>query len=410
MASQQRRLAAVVAADVVGYSRLMGHDEAGTLTALRTVRRELVDPRIDAFGGRIVKTTGDGLLLEFPSVVDAVRCVAEIQTAIAAYNAGIPADCLIVFRVGVNIGDIVIEGDDIFGDGVNVAARLQALAAPGGLCVSSRVHEEVRDRLYLRFEDGGDQELKNIVRPVRVWRWSPDTETPPESMAPELSQAARVLARKPSVAVLPFQNLSGDPEQEYFADGVTEDIITALSRFHELLVNSRSSSFPFKGKNLDTRYIGRQLGVQYVLSGSIRKAAVRIRVSAELTNCENGRQVWADRYDRDLARIFDLQDDISRTVAAVVQPAVRGAEIERARRKPTESLSAYDLHLRALPHMWAGTREEIPTAIALLQQSLRLDPASAPTLAALAYCIFMARPVGVAMPGDPGDGSLRTCA
>lgn len=393
----QRRLAAIVVADVEGYSRLMGRDEAGTLAALRTVRRDVVDPRVAAFGGRLVKTTGDGLLLEFASAVDAVRAVVDLQTAMAAHNAHLSQERRIVFRIGVNLGDILIEGDDVFGDGVNVAARLEAIAPAGGLCLAGRVHDEVRDRLDLAFEDGGAQNLKNIARPVHVWRWSPQgaIAAPARPAAVEPSEMARAIAGKPSAAVLPFRNLSGDAGQDYFADGVTEEIITALARFHELRVAARSSSFAFKESALDIREIARQLGVQYVLAGSIRRAANRIRVTAELTNAENGLQVWTDRYDRDLADIFDLQDDIGRTVAAVVEPAVRGAEIERARRKPTGSLSAYDLYLRALPHMWAATREEIPRAIALLRQSLAHDPESAPTLAALAWCLFMAPVAGV---------------
>ena len=410
MAPEQRRLAAIVAADVVGYSRLMGRDESGTLNALKTLRRVVVDPRVEAFGGRLVKTTGDGLLLEFASAVDAVRCVVDLQTAAAAHNAAIPEDRRIVLRVGVNLGDVIIEGDDIFGDGVNVAARLQEVATPGGACLSSRVHDEVRDRLDLAFDDGGEQRLKNIARPVRLWRWSPGAAATPGMAAPakrasgtaavEPSQVARSLADKPSIAVLPFQNLSDDPTQDYFVDGVTEDIITALSRFRELRVASRSSSFPFKGKTLGIREIARQLGVQYVLAGSMRKAASRVRVTAELTDCETGMGVWADRYDRDLADIFDLQDDVSRTVAAVVQPAVRGAEVERARQKPRENLSAYDLYLRALPHMWSASRDEIPKAIELLRQSLGHDGTSAPTLAALAWCLSMAPPAGAASPGQ----------
>ena len=394
----QRRLAAIVAADVAGYSRLMGRDEAGTLAALRAVRRDLVDPRVATFGGRLVKTTGDGLLLEFASAVDAVRCVVELQAAMAAHNAGVPEERRIVFRIGVNLGDIISEGDDIFGDGVNVAARLEAIAPPGGLCLAGRVHDEVRDRLDLQFEDGGAQELKNIARPVHVWRWSPQgaSAAPARTAAVDPAEMARALAGKPSVAVLPFRNLSGDAAQDYFTDGVTEEIITALARFHELRVAARSSSFPFKDSALDSREIARQLGVQYVLAGSMRRAANRVRITAELTSAENGLQVWTDRYDRDLADIFDLQDDIGRTVAAVVEPAMRGAEIERARRKPTESLSAYELYLRALPPMWAGTREEIPRAIALLRQSLEHDAANGPALAALAWCLFMAPVAGVA--------------
>ena len=395
---EQRRLAAIVAADVAGYSRLMGRDESGTLQALRAVRRDIVDPAIAAHGGRLVKTTGDGLLIEFASVVDAVRAMVALQRAMATHNAPLPEERRLVFRIGVNLGDILSEDGDIFGDGVNVAARLQAIAPPGGLCLAGRVHEEVRDRLDLAFEDGGAQSLKNIARPVHVWRWSPDgaSAAPARPSAVEPAEMARMLAGKPSVAVLPFRNLSGDPEQDYFTDGVTEDIITALARFHELRVAARSSSFAFKADTRDIREIARQLGVQYVLAGSMRRAANRIRVTGELTNAETGLQVWTDRYDRDLADIFDLQADIGRTVAAVVEPAVRGAEIERARRKPTDSLSAYDLYLRALPHMWAATREAIPRAIELLRQSLAHDPESAPVLAALAWCLFMAPIVGIA--------------
>lgn len=406
---ERRRLAAIVAADVAGYSRLMGRDESGTLAALRTVRRAIVDPAIAAHGGRLVKTTGDGLLIEFASAVDAVRCMVGLQTAMAAHNAGLPEDRRLVFRIGVNLGDIISADDDIFGDGVNVAARLQAIAPPGGLCLAARVHDEVRDRLEVAFEDGGAQSLKNIARPVQVWRWSPGgpAAAPARPAAVEPAEMARALAGKPSVAVLPFRNPSGDPEQDYFTDGVTEEIITALARFHALRVAARSASFPFKGSTLEVREIAHRLGVQYLLTGSMRRAGNRIRVTAELTNAENGLQVWTDRYDRDLADIFDLQDDIGRTVAAVVEPAVRGAEIERARRKPTGSLTAYDLYLRALPPMWEGTRSEIPGAIALLRQSLAHDPEAAPTLAALAWCLFMAPIAGVARPGETAAEALE---
>jgi adenylate cyclase len=406
---ERRRLAAIVAADVAGYSRLMGRDESGTLEALRTVRRKIVDPAIAAHGGRLVKTTGDGLLIEFASAVDAVRCMVGLQTAMAAHNAGLPEDRRLVFRVGVNLGDIISEDDDIFGDGVNVAARLQAIAPPGGLCLAARVHDEVRDRLEVAFEDGGAQSLKNIARPVQVWCWSPEgtAAAPARPAAVEPAAMARTLAGKPSVAVLPFRNLSGDSGQDYFTDGVTEEIITALARFHALRVAARSASFPFKGGTLEVREIARRLGVQYLLTGSMRRAANRIRVTAELTNAENGLQVWTDRYDRDLADIFDLQDDIGRTVAAVVEPAVRGAEIERARRKPTGSLTAYDLYLRALPPMWEGTREAIPQAIALLRQSLAHDPESVPTLAALSWCLFMAPIAGAARPGETWAEALE---
>jgi adenylate cyclase len=398
MEGQRRRLAAIVAADVVGYSRMMGVDETGTLAALKKALVVEIDPRIRTFHGRVVKTTGDGLLAEFPSIVDAVRCVVDMQTAMAAHNQGVLDDHRIVFRMGINLGDIIAEGDDIFGDGVNVAARLQAIARPGGICLSGRVHDEVRDRLEVPFEDAGEQSLKNIARPVRVWRWSPGAATAPAKSMLDISQVARALAQKPSVGVLPFINLSGDPEQDYFTDGVTEDIITALSRFHELLTAPRSSTFAFKGETLDLAEIARQVGVQYLLTGRMRMAGKRIRVTAELTHCESGTQIWRDRYDRDLTDIFELQDELSRSVAAVVLPALRNAEVERARRKMPEDLTAYDLYLRALPHMWAGTKEELPKAIALLRQSLHYDGASVATLSALSYSLCMAAPSGAAPP------------
>jgi len=271
--TEHRRLAAIVSADVAGYSRLMGRDESGTLAALKAIRREVVDPKITEHRGRIVKTTGDGLLLEFASVVDAMRCVIEVQTAMAEKTADIPKDRRIAFRVGVNIGDIVIDGDDIFGDGVNIAARLQEIAAPGGLCVSSRVHDDIRDRLDATFEDGGTQQLKNIVRPVQVWRWAPGNPATTSSVAVP-ADIPLALPDRPSIAVLPFQNMSGDPEQEYFADGMVEDIITALSRFKSLFVIARNSTFTYKGKAVDIRQVGRELGVRYVLEGSVRKAAI----------------------------------------------------------------------------------------------------------------------------------------
>ena len=283
--TEQRRLAAIVSADVAGYSRLMGRDESGTLAALKALRQEVVDPAIASHGGRIVKTTGDGLLLEFPSVVNAVRCAVEVQTAMADRTAGMAEDRRIAFRVGINIGDIIVEGDDIFGDGVNVAARLQEIAAPGGICISSRVHEDVRDRLDTAFDDGGTQTLKNIARPVQVWRWQPGTAVAPK---PAPAPTALPLPDKPSIAVLPFQNMSGDPEQEYFVDGMVEDIITGLSRFKSLFVIARNSSFAYKGKSPDVRQVGRELGVRYVLEGSVRKAGNRLRITAQLIDAASG--------------------------------------------------------------------------------------------------------------------------
>lgn len=397
MSTQARRLAAIVAADVVGYSLLMGKDEIGTLAALKALRSGVIDPRVSARGGRVFKSMGDGLLMEFTSVVDAVHCVVDLQRAMAAHDPDTPPERRIVLRIAVNLDDVIVEDGDVFGEGVNIVARLQVLARPGGVCLAHRVHEEVCDRLGVTFDDGGEQTLKNIARPVRVWHWSP--APPHQGGGVDADEAARALAGKPSIAVLPFLNLSRDPEQDYFADGVAEDIIAALSRFHELVVLARSSSFAFKESALGSAAIARQLGAQYVLSGSLRKAGGRIRLSVELTSAESGAQVWSDRYDRELIDVFELQDDISRSVAAVVHPAIRSAEIERARRKPLTNLTGYDLYLRALPHIWAGTREGVIAAVDLLRQSLAHDESSATSHAMLGWCLFNAPSLG-----GPADG------
>jgi len=414
LAREQRRLAAILAADVVSYSRLMGRDESGTLARLKGHRSERLDPALARNGGRLVKLTGDGALAEFGSAVDALRAAIEFQQAMAESNDGKPEDHRIVFRIGLHLGDLIVDENDLYGDGVNIAARLEAQAQPGGIAISSDIHNAVAGKLKATLLDLGVLPLKNIERPVQAFAvawlaedWStPRAASPPASAAPAPPKEAAptfALPDKPSVAVLPFQNLNGDPDQEYFGDGVTEDIITALSRFRELLVISRGSSFAFKGKGLSVRQIAQHLDVRYVLSGSVRKVSGRLRATAELTDAESGVQIWTDRYDRDLIDMFDLQDELSRTVAAVVQPAVRGAEIERARRKPPADLSAYDLYLRALPHVWAVTRDEIPKAIQLLQQSVSVDATSTPALAALAWCLVWASPAGA-------DASLRTRA
>ena len=376
---EQRRLAAIVSADVAGYSRLMGRDESGTLAALKALRRDLIDPRIEAHGGRIVKTTGDGLLLEFPSVVDAVRCVVEVQTAMTAEVAGAPEDRRITFRIGVNLGDIIIDGDDIHGDGVNIAARLQEIAVPGGVCVSSRVHDDVRDRLDTAFEDGGAQTLKNIARPVQVWRWSPGgsapaTAAPSVGVTPQPSDVPLTLPDKPSIAVLPFQNMSGDPEQEYFADGMVEDIITALSRFKSLFVIARNSSFSYRGKSPDIRQVGRELGVRYVLEGSVRKAGSRVRITGQLIDAETGAHLWADRFDGSLEDIFALQDQVTTSVVGAIAPKLDQAEMERAKRKPVENPDAYDCFLRGLAHFYEGTKDSNEEALRLFYDAIDLDP------------------------------------
>jgi adenylate cyclase len=385
-----RRLAAILAADVAGYSRLIGADEAGTLERLRALRRELLDPKIVEHRGRLVKTTGDGLLVEFGSVVDALRCAAEVQREMTGRNAGVPPDNRIEFRIGINVGDIVVEDGDIFGDGVNVAARLEGLAEPGGICVSARVQEDAAGKLDLAFEDIGEQQLKNIARTVRVFRVRPTlTLPPPSARAPSLScnageggersepgegSSVLPLPDKPSIAVLPFANLSGDPEQEYFADGVVEDIITALSRVGWFFVIARNSSFAYKGKAVDIKQVGRELGVRYVLEGSIRKAANRVRITGQLIEAVTGHHIWADRFEGALDDIFDLQDRITESVVGAITPSLRRAEISRAYAKPTDSLDAYDLYLRALERHYTRQRSASDTAVALLQRAIQIDP------------------------------------
>ena len=339
----QRRLAAIVAADVVGYSRLMGMDEAGTLAALRQHRAELIDPAIAEFGGRIVKTMGDGLLLEFPSVVDAVQCALQVQNAMAARNENIAEDRRIVFRIGINLGDIIIDGDDIHGDGINIAARLEGLAEPGGICISRRVHEDVQDRLADEFADGGKQTLKNIARPVQVWRWS--SSGTQQTIQEETE--AQPLPDKPSIAVLPFDNMSGDGEQEYFADGITEDIITELSRFREFLVIARNSTFVYKGAAMDLTAVARELNARYIVEGSVRKAGNRVRVTAQLIEGTTNTHLWADRFDGDLTDIFALQDEITAAIVRAVAPRFVQAEVERSAKLSETQLSSWDSLLRA---------------------------------------------------------------
>src|SRR6516164_6601567 len=320
----ERRLTAILAADVAGYSRLMEADEEGTLGALKTLRREVIDPKIKEHRGRIVNTTGDGLLCEFASVVDAVRCAVEVQREIAARNADVQADRRIDFRIGINLGDIILDENDIFGDGVNVAARLEALAEPGGICVSRVVRDQVRDKLAISFEDMGEHRVKNIVRPVRAYRALLAGGADRLSTLSETT-ASRAVTGRPSIAVLPFKNVSGDPEQEYFVDGITEDIITALSKWSWFLVIARNSAFAYKGKSVDLKDIGRDLGVRYVLEGS-RRVGQRVRVSSQLIDIATGAHLWAERYDRDLTDIFAVQDDITSRVVSAIEPALSRAE------------------------------------------------------------------------------------
>jgi adenylate cyclase len=371
----ERRLAAVLAADMVGYSRLMEVDETGTLARLKTHRIELIDPVIAKSHGRIIKTTGDGMLVEFRSVADAVLCAAEIQRRMARRNADVSPARWIQFRIGINLGDVIVEDNDIFGDGVNVAARLEMLAEPGGICVSGAVRDQVGQRLDdVVFEDLGEQSVKNIVRPIHVFRvrLDPDPKAAPEE-AKDAAVAAPV-ARKPSIAVLPLVNMSGDPEQEFFADGLTEDIITELSRFHDLLVISRNSTFVHKGKAVNVREVAREFGVDYVLEGSVRKARDRVRVTVQLIDAETDQHVWAERYDRDLEDIFAIQDEITHAIVATLPGRVEAATHDRAQRKPTDNMAAYECVLAAKVRHHRSTREDNAEAQRLLDRALALDP------------------------------------
>ena len=345
----------------------MGSDEEGTLARLKAHRKEVIDPKIAEHRGRIVKTTGDGVLIEFPSVVDAVRCAVAVQQQMADRNSAEEQGKRIEFRVGINVGDIIIDGDDIYGDGVNIAARLEGLADPGGVSISGRVYEDVRDKLDFAFDDIGEQSLKNIARPVRAYKVVLDgswTKATPALTLPD----------KPSISILPFQNLSGDPEQEYFADGIVEEITTALSRIRWLFVIARNSSFSYKGKAVDVKQVARELGVRYVLEGSVRRGGNRVRVTAQLIDAISGAHIWAERYDRDLIDIFAVQDEITAAVTIAIAPAIAGAEQQRAMRKPPESLDAWAAYQRGLWHLSKVTTEDNALAQKLFQQSIDLDP------------------------------------
>jgi adenylate cyclase len=376
-----RRLAAVLAADVAGYSRLMGLNEERTLANLKSFRKTLVDPSIAAHRGRIVKTTGDGMLVEFASAVDAARCAVEVQRGMAALNADVPRDVRIEFRIGIHVGDIIFDDNDIFGDGVNIAARLEGIAEPGGICISDDAQRQVRGKVDFAFADMGAQNLKNIAEPMRAWRLQID-QGPSSSFAliEPLANKARPLPLpdRPSIAVLPFQNMSGDPEQEYFADGMVEDIITELSRIRWLFVIARNSTFTYKGQAVDVKQVARELGVRYVLEGSVRKGGNRIRITGQLIDAVTGAHLWAERYDRDLSNIFALQDEIAASVAGVIEPALAAAEQQRVLRKPPERLDAWEAYQRGLWHFHRYRPEENKTAMAFFSQAIALDPNFAP--------------------------------
>ena len=396
MVREQRKLAVILAADVVGYSRLMGRDESGTMARLRKNRAERLDPIVAKYGGRLVKLTGDGALVEFSSAVDAVSAAIEFQQAMIEANCDQSADTALVFRMGLHLGDLIVDGDDLYGDGVNVAARLEGEAPAGGILISRNVRDAVAGRVKATFEDLGGLLLKNIERPVRAFRvhWKASVWRP--LAAQEVTDVAKSqpsptllpLPDKPSIAVLPFQNMSGDPEQEYFVDGLVEEIITALSRFKSLFVIARNSSFAYKGKSPDIRQVGRELGVRYVLEGSVRKAGDRLRLTGQLIDATTGVHIWADRFESTLEDVFDLQDRMTGSVVAAIEPRLRMAEIERALRKPTENLQAYDLMLRALPNLRHLTRESLEEAIRLLRRAIAIDPGYAVAMAQLAVCQF----------------------
>jgi TolB-like protein len=373
-----RRLTAIFAADVAGYSRLTGLDEEGTHVRLKEHLRVLIDPTVAAYRGHIVKNTGDGFLAEFNSVVDALRCAVGVQRGMAERNCKVPPEQRIEFRIGINVGDIIEDGGDIFGDDVNVAARLEAMAEPGGICVSDDAHRQVRDKLDVVFDDAGNQDLKNIGRPVRVFRVRDVART-----TPKLTLS---LPRKPSIAVLPFQNLSADPEQEYFADGIVEDITMALSLFRWLFVIARNSSFTYKGRTVDVKQVGRELGVRYVLEGSIRKAGNRIRIAGQLIDANTGAHLWADRFEGALEDMFDLQDHLTSSVVGAIYPKLQIEEIKRANRKPIENLDAHDNYLRGLASARPLTKEANREALQYFSQAIALEPGLAPAYGMAAWC------------------------
>jgi adenylate cyclase len=403
----ERRLAAILAADVVGYSRLMGADEEGTLARLKAHRRELIDPKISEHRGRIVKTTGDGILIEFPSVVEAISCAVAVQRGMVEPNAVTPEGNRIAFRIGVNLGDIIVADGDIHGDGVNIAARLEGISEPGGICISEDAFRQVRGKVDAEFGDLGEQILKNIARPLRVYRvrWAPPRPLPnPPPLAGEGGVGASLpLPDKPSLAVLPFQNLSGDPEQEYFADGMVEEITTAIARLRWLFVIARNSSFTYKGRAIDVKQVARELGVRYVLEGSVRKAGNRVRITGQLIDTTTGAHIWADRFDGALDDIFALQDQVASSVAGAIEPRLRQSEIDRAARKPTGNLDAYDLYLRALSEYHKYTAEGVQQTVALLQRALALEPSYAPAAALIALCRHFQRDHGLGGPVSDED-------
>jgi TolB-like protein len=373
MGEGKRHLAGILAADIAGYSAMVGADESGTLARVRTLRTDVIEPLVATHEGRLFKTTGDGFLIEFASAVQALRCAIAIQDTLRSRPDGLH------LRIGVHQGEVVPEGDDLVGDAVIIAARLEPIAEPGGICISSRVREDASGKMAVEVDDLGEPKLKNIAVKIRAFRVRLGAAERPPLPVPD----------KPSLVVLPFQNMSGDPEQEYFADGMVEDITTALSRIRSLFVIARNSAFTYKGRAVDVRQVGRELGVHYVLEGSIRKSGARVRITGQLADAATGAHIWADRFDGTLEDVFDLQDRVTSNVVAAIQPNLLEAEIQRAQRKPTENLRAYDLVLRSWPHFWTRSRESLAEAESLLRSAIEIDPGYAPAMAALALCLWI---------------------
>jgi adenylate cyclase len=404
---EMRKIAAILVADVVGYSRLAGADEDRTLSRLRGLRSDLIDPAIAAHHGRTVKRTGDGSLIEFRSVVDAVRCAIELQSGMVERNAGVSPEKRIEFRVGIHLGDVVEEADgDLMGDGVNIASRLEGVAEPNGICISGAAYEQIRDKLPHQFVDFGEQQLKNIARPVHAYHMAADHgPTKSKTLGAERQQSQPSPPDRPSIAVLPFQNIGGYPEQEYFADGIVEDIITALSRTKSLFVIARNSSFTYKGRAFDVGQVGRELGVRYVLEGSVRKAAAQLRITCQLIDAASNRHIWADRFDGAIEEVFELQDRVTARVVATIEPALAGAEMERARTKHTSSLTAYDCFLRALAALRIPTKPGLQEGLALCRQAIALDPNYASAYGVAAWCCMQRLAHGWAADGDHKAGA-----
>jgi adenylate cyclase len=383
----QRRLAAVLAADIAGYSRLMGRDEENTLAQVKALRKTLLDPAIASYTGRIVKTTGDGMLVEFASAVDAARCAIEIQRKLAGRNTGVAPELRIEFRIGIHLGDIIIDDDDIFGDGVNIAARLEGIAEPGGVCISDDTYRQIRGKIEGAFENIGKQELKNIAEPMQAWQIRSAAQGASSTVPHGVANTRKLaLPDKPSIVVLPFDNMSAEPGQDYLADGIVEAITAALSCIRSFFVIARSSAFTYKGRAINARDVGKELGVAYLLEGSVQKAGNRLRIIVQLIETEGGAHVWSSRFDGALDEFFDLQDRITEQVAGALQPSIRLAEAERSRRKRPQELGSYDYTMRALPHVWALEKEESARALELLEKALAIDPEYPLALSLAGWC------------------------